>query len=490
MINVFDIATLISYLFSDFNYGDLNSSPGQVITVQGRDNLPLQCENELNRGDYYTQYALDTCTFFDIKEERRLSQRLSASTLSDQWRAQGSISILHPNDRNWYPIQLQRSRQNVPYQLGSVEHSILPDIESLFGRWYTLKIATIPLRIHTVFTGLQSQSRTKLSYKAYDGTAPEDPFLREVRFTRFCELGTCDDTCAVIETPHSSRTAMIHDTLELIQRPIERACPFEIHVWVPNSVSQGDCVGIDYMTVADGLRGQFARNTKCTRTSSSPSQPPYPLPPPYPPSNPPYIDKVSTFPLWTLSIGFGCVIICVCSGIICAVYRKKRKIQPGDQHRTNNYIPDRIVVQPTRSQIPQIRSQIPQVRSQIPQVRSQIPQVRSQTPQVRSQTSQVRSQTPQVRSQTSQVRSQIPQVRSQIPQVRSQTSQVRSQIPQVRSQTSQVRSQIPQVRSQIPQVRSQTSQVRSQIPQVRSQTSQVRSQIPQVRSPTNTDSYV
>ena len=108
----------------------------------------------------------------------------------------------------------------------------------------------------------------KLSYLAFDGGPPADTTAPEVRFTRFCEYGGCDRTCASIETAHPSRVAMQRATLELVQRPVERSCPYEVHVWLPRHVG-GDCVGVDYLMVADGAR-RPARDTACARDATSP----------------------------------------------------------------------------------------------------------------------------------------------------------------------------------------------------------------------------
>ena len=396
LINVFDIATVIAYIFKDYRYADLNPNPEQVITVQCRDRLASRCESVTTRAEYMALYADDTCVYFDagcdgtlrfttgcgngndvsmsgqihpysntltsdekrsicafecevrgcinfevttsecltymgvctdagstsglLKDvyeatyschhdnlpapppsppARRLQQLQSGTTAQEIFNRWQSMPPLTPvpapvTTRAWLPaIASRHDVVNVPpRQLSLAHHTFLPEYDHPTGRWYTLRTASVSIRLHAVLTGLPSNfvTEAKVSNRLYDGTPPQDPTVREVRFTRFCEFGNCDDTCAVIEPVHPSRTAMLHNTLELMQRPIRNACPYEVHVWVPyvSSTSVSDrCVGVEYLTIADGVRGQFARDTACTRDIAHPP-PPSPLyvglprPPPSP----------------------------------------------------------------------------------------------------------------------------------------------------------------------------------------------------------------
>ena len=124
---------------------------------------------------------------------------------------------------------------------------------------------------------------TKL-YEARDAgirrEAPADATVREVRYTRFCEYGqSCLQTCSMIGTVHSSNNVMLRDTLELEQSDVLRACPYDVHLWVPYNPGDDRCVGIEYITIGDGVRGLFARDTQCTRSLVSPPPPPPLLPP-------------------------------------------------------------------------------------------------------------------------------------------------------------------------------------------------------------------
>ena len=459
VINVFDIATLIAYIFKDYEYANLNPNPEQVFTVEGRDRLTEQCGTTHSRVDYMSSYASDTCVFFDdgcygslrfetgcgneasedmYKQEHPYSGSLSPetkrqicafecevrncvnfeiqnnmcltfmsictdagyeggdlrkvfkatyscnhaylpspppppslpsstrrtlgdSTAESMWSRWKSLPLLTPSSspittRSWLPIiGARHDVVRVPVrQLSQAHHSMYPDHDYDNGRWYTLRTASVSLRLHAVLTGLPGdQSTAKLSYRAYDGYPPEDPTQREVRYTRYCEFGRCDDTCASIETAHPSRVALQQNTLELIQRPIRRACPFETHIWVPFAMGRDRCVGLEYLVVSDGIRGQFARDTACVRHLMSPPPPspiyvglPRPPPSPHTPnvtympsmspsiSNPPpppkYNKPNDKSWVWIVSVTvivLGCG--CCCVSIIVTLRRKKKSDKDG-----------------------------------------------------------------------------------------------------------------------------------------------------------------
>ena len=446
LINVFDIATLISYIFKDYRYAELDPNPEQVYTVQGRDRLQLQCDTTVTRVEYMSSYATDTCVYFDdgcngnlrwvtgcgnpmaagmnrqihiyeqalssqTKREicafecelrncvnfeisdsecrtymaectdageessalrevydatyschhdhlpmppppsppsgggmRRRMQPLTQEPVSAQvlWNRWQSAPLTPVEDtpmttRSWLPaITTRHDVTTVPTrQLAVAHHSLYPDYDHVSGRWYTLRTASVSLRLHAVFTGLPMDQgvTTKLSNRRYDGSPPYDTSRAEVRFTRFCEFGQCDGHCANIETAHASRVAIQYNTLELFQRPITNACPFETHIWVPfPSTDTERCLGLEYLVIGDGVRGQFARDTVCTRTIFSPPPPlhvdhspprPPPAPvviyippppnaiqlsPPPPSTNPPPADKswVWITSITVLVLGCGC----------------------------------------------------------------------------------------------------------------------------------------------------------------------------------------
>lgn len=65
VIDVFDMATLLSYIFGDWMYGDLSEDPYTVMTTQGRRTTSSLCGEGLTRQDYADQYISDTCVYTD-----------------------------------------------------------------------------------------------------------------------------------------------------------------------------------------------------------------------------------------------------------------------------------------------------------------------------------------------------------------------------------------------------------------------------------------
>ena len=279
-INVFDIATMLSYLFADYAYRDLSRNPSHVSTVQGRHGLKERCPVTTHRSQYYEQYADNSCLHM---EEPPAGRRLSSSSL---FQLTDKLTLVpNPTDSS------SSSLTHLPFEL-------FQTISTKIGAWYTLRVATVPVRLHVVFTGLAQQAYTRLQAEKLDliGLRSRDPnsteitsstpAQREVRFTSWCDYRSCERPCATVDTVYNSHVALQESTLELVQYPIQDACPFDVHLWLPSSEVKGD-VGIDYVLASDGYKGSFQRYV------SPPPPPPPPLPPhssppsPPPPSKPP-----------------------------------------------------------------------------------------------------------------------------------------------------------------------------------------------------------
>jgi len=321
LINVFDIATLLAYLFRDYGYATLSDVPSTIPTVQGRDRLHLQCDDSVTRLEYLTSYTTDTCVYFDRAPPtpppspgRRLA---SASSMLRVWNNISSRERDRPQvTRQWLPVAKRHVEVDPPpMRMPSSTHMLTIEHQLWTGTWYTLRTSSLALRLHVVLGGDLSDTAepARLSYQRFDGSSPSDPDRREVRYTRYCEFDRCDHTCASIETAHSSRTAMVRNTLELVQRPIQAACPYEVHVWIPASelVRGRECVRLEYLLIADGVRGVFGDQRECatlagTLTYASPSTPPSspsgvspsltpPSPPPLRPSTTPSARSVTLY---------------------------------------------------------------------------------------------------------------------------------------------------------------------------------------------------
>ena len=274
LINVFDIATLMSYLFSDYSYGNLNPNPDQVSTVSGRTGILEQCFSQISIQEYMQKYVADTCLKLN-QEDAIIASWNSRRTLQD-----AEYSETESNSEASGPVQLVLSASFAE------------------GEWYTLLVDSVHLRSHVSFTGLSFQESTKLDLQVYDGLPPEDPSQRLVKYTRLCEeQESCRQQCAIIESAHSSMVAMVGDVLELYQNDVEAACQYYVRLWVPllNTTSR-NCVGISYAAFSDGKRGtHFQGSNSCARSLfPHPSLPPsYPKTPSLPSAHPPLTDLLS-----------------------------------------------------------------------------------------------------------------------------------------------------------------------------------------------------
>ena len=338
VIDLFDMAVLVSYIFSQYPYSfpeeDARNEPMNVVTVEGRDGLTEQCRAGEARVDYLSAYASDTCVYFDTSEgERRLQ---SIDVIRQTWRTIQAPVVPSTLARVWMPPRSMVAAPSPQKTLAVAPHSLVTVYGGAAGRWYTLSTTSINLRLQAVFTGLPAQATTPLSNLMFDGQPPEDPSSMEVRVTRLCEYGKCNNDCAGIDTARAGDVAMVRDTLELAQHSIVRACPFEVHVWVPATDGVAACVGLRFLMVADGVRGQFARDTACVRDAPMPSLPPPsprgPPPPAIPP--PPSVGNASApsapseepgFLVWPV-LGAAALAVC-CLVVLVAVRRRARSMK-------------------------------------------------------------------------------------------------------------------------------------------------------------------
>lgn len=91
VINVFDISTLMSYLFSDWMYRNLSPDPVQVLTVEGRTGVLGHCGHGMSRLDFMMQYASDPCIMSD--HQGVLIQNASSGRRLEQQSQQGRKRI-------------------------------------------------------------------------------------------------------------------------------------------------------------------------------------------------------------------------------------------------------------------------------------------------------------------------------------------------------------------------------------------------------------
>ncbi len=238
IINVFDVSILMSYIFKEGPYNFTNYDPKEVKTTEGRHDLIDRCDDGQSNTDYITEYINDSCG--DMR--RRLEED----------------TIIQSSGR-WFDIQ---SRTSVNTQMAYAEHAYVVSNSREEGTWYSLQTQNVPLSIYIGFDGITSED-VYLNNAVFD--VSNTPANTEVRFTRSCEFSnpsTCF-SCAELVTVSPDQIVIVDQVLQLRQSPFDRACPLQLHLWVPRTSQQPTCCSMKYLLMNDGIRGAYAQNVSC-----------------------------------------------------------------------------------------------------------------------------------------------------------------------------------------------------------------------------------
>lgn len=276
MINVFDIAVLMNYIFGEYVYGDENivsRRPSDVFTVEGRSDLDDYCDTNTTRADFLAQYANSVCAPLSLPPPsaplgRRLSMASEAFT-NMLYREHSPPEVVprrfYPSRRFSESNQLLRplvggrtSVTEATEKLSPLEYNFFRDIHTDQGSRYTLQISSITPAIELRFLQTNLGSARLRNEYITEHTSQETI----VGFTRHCEYGTCTQSCATIEGGLDSSTAMYEGTISLRQRPYMKSCGFDIHVWVPAS-QQVPNLCVDYIVASDAHNGIVSTEKAC-----------------------------------------------------------------------------------------------------------------------------------------------------------------------------------------------------------------------------------
>ena len=135
---------------------------------------------------------------------------------------------------------------------------------------------------------------------------------------------------------------------------MQSACLYDVHIWVPFSdPMQERCVGVEYMNIADGVRGQFAMGGSCVRNIAPPPSPVQsppslstPLPPPHQlqfPSPPPPQSLLPAIPSQSPSspdtktrvhlLGITSIVLLLSSLILCATFAQGQPVRSNTMYQ-------------------------------------------------------------------------------------------------------------------------------------------------------------
>lgn len=252
LINVFDIATALSWLFDETAYAAMPRAEESVVTVTERPGMDAVCTAAMSRHDYMRAYASNSCFIPSVPPLRRRAMR--ATTASEAWSQFGSeASALQQVDSSPPPppaVELTPFGTSLHQQMVLLLHEDVTSASS--GSWYSLHFNFIATRIEVVFTGLYGME-APLSRRAFDGAplGEDDAPRGQVRYT--CrEDYPIPCVCGGIHTV--GYWALLHRTLSLIQQeqpqPTELLplCPHDVHIWIPHPLrDEAPCLSIDYL---------------------------------------------------------------------------------------------------------------------------------------------------------------------------------------------------------------------------------------------------
>ena len=302
IINIHDIAVLMSYMFGTGPYSTLSSVPSTVFTTTGRENMNLQCNNERysERIDWILDYSQDTCKLQTVSitppsaPDRRLQQLLARDLLSsDEWNTPARVGYFKRNKEETKPVMEITQSNYEPKQLAPTNVSVTKHTH-YEGSWYTFAIRDYVWSLSAKLRGIDFENAVVIP----DMTAfemekiPEntsDVIFKISRYCEYSETGCSSQECSNIlwgSQFNDRLSPMIHDTIELFQEDVYKACPFRIHLWIPY-FRESDCVGVEFALAANGRRGSFVESTACARFFQINTSPPPPPPQALPPSRSP-----------------------------------------------------------------------------------------------------------------------------------------------------------------------------------------------------------
>lgn len=267
VVNVFDVGILMAYIFQEFGYADLSRDASTIVTVAGRDDVRELCGRGVERLTHLQRYAENTCVDF-ANVTAFSGRRLSAA--SD---AMATFLALPAPEPLGYTVGPRRDDpleriQSVPYKLQEQSYAFVRDYEDADGARYTLSLPAVSTALEVKFSAPFVATAPVALDNAFVSMRPPDVSVPVVGFTRHCEFGrNCRHACAAITGGFEANTALMRDTLSLMQRPYIRSCAFDVHLWVPSTFGAPVCV--EYLVAANGDAGVYNGTQVCGRALSS-----------------------------------------------------------------------------------------------------------------------------------------------------------------------------------------------------------------------------
>lgn len=344
-VNAYDMATLMWYQFRFEPYDQLSRDPSTVATVQGRDDTGYRCNLGETRRMWQLAVGDDYChkgqnaQMLGYDPQRRLAQGVVAersilsANIFDAYRTEPArptfrqlyapVESVQLNARETRAPSARRASINSEDMLRNVNAMRTLDIDVAewgsvdgYGRWIRLRAPGVQVAMELYLAGISVDQPVHLSLQSVPTKnctscqpVDEDPRKVVIAFARRTEYEdeyasavsvNEKSLCANIVPATVQSSVMLGNTIAVRQQPPNRACGFDIFIWVPSFPASGihvskhaspysfaarrlASVGAESALVAsrmgcdtdigvlagssamDGFRGQIQRAASCTR---------------------------------------------------------------------------------------------------------------------------------------------------------------------------------------------------------------------------------
>ena len=315
-INTYDMAVLMWYQFRFEPYDQLPSNPMIVRTVEGRDDTRFRCEVDETRRMWQLAIGNDYChsgqnaLMLGYTSGRRMSQELVpeshtnplSNMLSKYVHGYASSYRSTGNQQEHLTEELYGERETSSSEgrrLNVLEEDILRDVNAMwtldinvaewakvegYGRWIRMKSPGVHVALELYLTGIFVDHPVHLSLQAAPpmnctecvpiDENPEEVVVAFARRHEYASEGPLamhgSSTCANIVSAGLQTTVMLGSTISIRQQPPNKACAFDLFLWVPESPADGIHVSkssLPYSHPARRLSQVGAESTVKTRNS-------------------------------------------------------------------------------------------------------------------------------------------------------------------------------------------------------------------------------
>jgi hypothetical protein len=324
-VNAFDIAAIMWYQFKFEPYDQLPNDPSTVVTVQGRDDTGYRCNVGESRRMWQMAIGDDYChngQNADLLGYDKARRRLGHDTVDTRLQPFGvpvsratTVDMRSPYERRESINVEDMARDANAMRALDVDVNEWGVVQG-HGRWIRIRSPGVQVAMELYVSGLSVDYPLHMSLQSVPSKnctqcipIDEDPRNVVVAFARRSEYSeeyarsvvTNDHSiCASIVPAVIQSSVMLGNTIAIRQQPPNKACAFDIFLWVPefplegihvskhaspysfsarrlaavgaesalahaNDGCEGDIGVLAGSAAMDGFRGQVQRGSSCAR---------------------------------------------------------------------------------------------------------------------------------------------------------------------------------------------------------------------------------